>query len=490
MSKRHQIIKHTFIYTLANQITQVIAIVAGILTRNFLGPVQMGMWATLQMALQYSAYSSLGTTQGITREIPYYLGKQNQGKADEIKNLVSSFQVLTAVIAALAIWSCAFIFKNKLPIPIFYGLLGIGLLIVLERINGFLIALLRAYKELKLISKQLVASAIVNLVLVGGLTYFFKLYGFVAAMALSYVFNILYNRYHFDFKLQFLLSRKILEIVYFGFPLMLLSVLETFLKGIDKIMMVKMLGFEALGLYTVALMASNFLSSLPNAVAVIIIPHFEEKYGERDSISDLTRYTEQTASALAKVLPLVIGAAWILMPVFVHFLLPQYTSGIWPAQILILGSFFVALSLPYNVALVTLKKHLWIFPVHAITIGLSALGIYIVIKSGLGIAGVAFIMILSFALNCSLILSLAGIFLYRNFLQGLKNLFRHTFWFTIILSTLIMLEFVRMDYLLFRYGLRLILFLIISVPLISRLTREYDLLKLLKFKTANTNHYG
>jgi len=482
MSKKQQIIKHTVVYALANQLTQFIAIFAGILTRNFLGPIQMGMWTTLQMVQQYSSYTSLGTSQGTAREVPYYVGKRREEKAEEVKNLTVSFQTTTALITSFGICLAALLIKDKLMPMMFFGLFGIAILIVLDRINGFLITLLRAYKQLELVSKQMVLSGIINLGLIALFTYPFKLYGFILAMLFSYLFNIIYNCYHFKFNFRYTLNRQIFSLISFGLPLMMLSFLESILKSIDKIMIVKMLGFEALGLYSVALMASNFLASLPNAIAVIIIPHFQEKFGERDSTIDLKHYVDQTAEALSYFMPLIIGICWIVLPFFVHIFLPKYIEGVQAAQVLILGSFFIALSLPFSIVIVTFKKHLWMFPLFGFTICGAVLGDFIAIKSGFGTLGVAWVTVLTFSLSSSLFFLLAGHFFYK-FREGVLKFIGLNGWFILMLGVLLILgKVVSNENLFVRSGLRLILFLTISSPFIYRLEKKYGLISLLKQK--------
>lgn len=467
---------------MANQITQFIAIIAGILTRNFLGPVQMGMWTTLQLVQQYASYTSLGTSQGTAREVPYYIGKCNEEKADEIKNLTASFQTTTALITCLGVCVTALLIKNKLAPMMFFGLFGIAILIVLERINGFLITLLRAYKQLELVSKQMVLSGIINLAFIAVFAYAFKLYGFILAMLFSYLFNIFYNCYHFKFNFRFTLNRQIVSLISFGLPLMMLSFLESILKSIDKIMIVRMLGFESLGLYSVALMASNFLASLPNAIAVIIIPHFQEKFGERDKVTDLKHYVDQTAEALSYFMPLIIGISWIVLPFFVHVFLPKFIESVHAAQILILGSFFIAISLPFSVVVVTFKKHLWMFPLFGFTICTAVLGDFIAIRAGLGLIGVAWITVLSFGLSSCLFFVLAGHFFY-NFREGILKFIAFNGWFVLMLGILMVLDnYVLNENLFIRASLRLFLFLVVCSPFLYYLEKKYGLIVLLKRK--------
>lgn len=482
MGNKRKIISHVLIYGSATQITQTLAAVGGILTRNFLGPLQMGMWATVQIVLHYASYASLGTTQGIAREVPYYIGKKETQQAESIKNLVVSFQLMTAVGTAILIFLAALILRRHIPQPLFWGLIACGPLIVLERFNGLLISLLRAHKQFSLASKQMVVSAVVNLALIAVLTFLFKIYGFIVAMLLSYLFNIVYNFMNYDFQFKFELSRKIASVISFGFPLMVLAVLDETFKSVDKIMIVKMLGFEALGFYSVALMTVTFLGQLPSTLTVIMIPHFQEKYAERDRMEDVRAYVDKAASALSNFMPLVIGLSWLILPLFVSVLMPKYTEGIWAARLLILSSFFMAMTLPFGIVMVTLKKHYRIFPVVVFSLALSVLLNFIAIRMGLNISGVAGATTICLMINFLLMYFLAGSILYAADGMIRKAMSFLGKFFGLLLILFALTKVVVTNQLAFSVALQIAVFLVLSLPFLLSLNREFGLLEMIKEK--------
>jgi len=166
MSKKQEILGHLRSYSIASQSTHAISLITGVMSRNLLGPLSMGIWATFQIILEYSKYSTLGTTKATAREIPFYLGKNEVQVASDIKDNVASFAMATSVLTSCLLLVVSFWIKDSVDPVIFYGLNMVALIIILQRVNNLMIALLRAYKKFKIESKLMILSALVNLGLI------------------------------------------------------------------------------------------------------------------------------------------------------------------------------------------------------------------------------------------------------------------------------------------------------------------------------------
>ncbi len=387
---KRRIVKDAGFYSIATVVTQLISIVSAILMRRFLGPAQVGVWALVQMVLTYAEYSNLGASNGITREIPFYQGRGDAAKVESLKNTAFYFSVATSFAASACVLGYAFWMRRSLPSDLFWGLVICSGLLLLQRVNGLLISTMRAFKQFELASHQMIWSALVNSVLVAALSYRFQLYGFMAAMALSFLFNIIYIfkgsglsfRYSLDVK-------EISSLLSYGFPLLMLAFFGTLFETIDKIMITKYLGLENLGLYSIALMTATYLYSLPNAVGVVMIPNIHEKFGRTGNKSDLREFLDKSDEVFSGLMPMFIGLAWFVVPAAIEILLPKFVGGIAAMRWLALSVYFLAASQAYSQTLYVFRLHHWffaIFPVSAIpAIGLNL----IFIRAGWGIEGVA-----------------------------------------------------------------------------------------------------
>lgn len=392
MSRRKTIIRQSKTYSLSTFLTQAITLTAAFLTRNFLGPTQMGIWSTLQILVEYSKYTAMGTMAAVPVEIPYWIGKGDSERAEKIKNTAFVSVVISALFFCAAIVLFASATAGRFHREVTFGLYFVAAVVLLQRVNNLLIALLRCYKKFEIESGLMIWSSIVNAGLIAVLAYRFKIYGFILALAFSFIFNIAYlmqkYRYHFRWFFDRQIFRSLLAR---GFPLMLIGVLATGLQNIDRMIIAKMMGFELLGFYSIALMVCAFISNFFNAANAVLIPHFQEKFGESDNPNDLCDFLFNSSLPFALIMPIFIIGAWIVAPYLIGFFLPKFIPGITAMKLLVLSMFFVPLANQYQVFLITIKKHARIFPVLIFLIALAVGLSWFAIRRQSGIEGVALV---------------------------------------------------------------------------------------------------
>jgi len=477
MSKKKEILKQMSIYSSATVLAQVITVCTAILTRYFLGPLQMGVWSILQVVLNYSKYSTLGTTSAASREIPFNHGKGDAERAHEIKNNVFSFTLLTSLFVSVGIFLYAFLRRGQLSEEIFYGLLFLSGLVILQRLNNIFIAFLRAYKEFKLASSQMIFSSMVNAVLVAILTYQFKIYGFMAALCLSLIFNIAYISYFHTFNFVWKIDiKKIKPLVTYGFPLMILGFVHLIVLSIDRIMIAKMIGLEALGLYSIAIMMFNYIAHIPTSIGIVLVPNLNEAYGKRENRRDLAAYLLKSTKGLSVMLPILIGFGWFVMPHLIQFVLPKYVEGILAMKFLILGAFFLALSDPYEQFLITIKKHLTLLKYVVLVCLLAILLNFVAVSEGYGIAGVAIATASAIFFRFVTVFMISSRYLF-SVSEALK-----AFLLIFLKFTMMMFGLVILDRLFSNPALQYGLFVFLYAPAIFKLNREFGLFSLMKEK--------
>lgn len=486
MSKRKEILRQSWMYSMGTQVAQMITLLAAIFSRRFLGPTQTGIWTTLQIIVDYSKYSTLGTMDAVSREIPYSIGKGDKEKAEEIKNLAASFVLSGSIGLASLIAFFAFMTRGRFTQEITYGLYFVAIVIFLQRLNNLQIALLRCYKRFDVETVFMIASATVNAVLVGLLTYFFKIYGFILALILSLIFNILFvrTRYAFNFKWNYDL-KALKPLVSFGLPLMVLGLAITFFRSLDRIMIAKFLGFKMLGWYSIALMVTSYISNFPIAIGIVLLPHFQEKYGEKDSSQDLGNYLTKSAFAVALAMPLLLAFIQLAAPYGVTLFLPKFTPGLMAMKILILNMFFISLVPLYYDALITIKKHMLLFPIILVSIGLTAILDWLAIHQGYGIEGVAVTTGIGFFVYfLALQVAAAQFFHYKKFfnktLGSILILFVYLTAFWGITE-----KWIGDDLFAFKaIVLKSISFILFSIPLLILLNRDFRFIEILKQKLS------
>lgn len=390
MDRKKAILKDASSLSIATILTQLINIVSAILMRRFLGPVQVGVWALVQIVLTYSEYTALGASAAITLEIPLCQGKGETAKAENLKNTVFYFSLFTALATSAAILGYALWMKGSLSADVFWGLVIVSGLVILQRINGIFVALLRAFKQFSLASRQMVISGLVNAALVAILSFQFKLYGFMCAMALSFLFNIVYLFFAGHLRFCYSLDPKaIRSLIAFGLPIVALTFFGSLYETIDKIMIGRYLGLEQLGLYSIGLMTATYLYSIPNAVGVVMIPNIHEKFGRTSDKRDLQSFLDKSDLVFSTIMPCFIGLAWFGVPVAVELFLPKFMGGIPALRWLVLNVFFLAASQAYSQCIYVFRQHKFFFPIFLFSSICAISLIWLFIRAGWGIEGVA-----------------------------------------------------------------------------------------------------
>ncbi len=475
MSRAREVFKQISLYATASYITQFLAVVAGIITRNFLGPYFMGIWATLQLVINYCDYSGLGIDAALSREYPYCIGKGDEEGAARIRDLVTSFGIMTALVTSVAVLFYALINGKTWPRYLFWGIVATPVLLITQRFSNTIVNWLRASKQFKLASYQIVLSGIVNLTLIILLASWLKFAGFLLAMVLSCFFNIAFLLTKSSFHFRFRINREVLRLIGFGLPLLFVGILFDLLRSVDKILVIRYLGFEQMGIYGVATMAAVLISKIPDSIVIVLIPHFHEKFGVREQANDLRNLVDRSALAYNLIMPLIIGAGWIFAePLAVHFL-PKFVTAVPAMKLLLLSTYFFALFYPYSNFLIAVKRHLVLFPVIGSAIFIQFLLTFSVIKSGWGLKGVASVAILCYFLNYLGLFIVTARSLYN------KNEMLEKFLFAvglfILLATFLMAldRFCMIESLTQRTFLEFFLFSMMSLPIFITLEKEFGI---------------
>ncbi len=398
-TRKIAILKDTALYAAANYLSQAIGILNSFLLRSFVGPVGMGVWGVLQVILGYCGYASLGTTRALARDYPFLRGQQKFEEADRLKDNTLTFSILMSVIPALALLGFALVKFPHLEKSFLIGILFLVGFLFIQRYYDFLITLLRSDKEFKVLSKQVVWNAVGGILVTVLFVKAWQIYGLYAGTAVLTVGLILFlhRERPYTFRIQWD-KTTILKELKLGLPLVASAFLYTFLLGLDKLLLAKKIGFYEVGLYSIAMMASNYILSLPMMFSNVLYPNLLELYGEKkEDLSQIVSYLEKPVCVLAVLVPFLCAMAFAAMPFLVGLFLKKFIPGLTCMKIYLVGAFFLLMGQFANNFLVTIDKYLRIIPVLIAAIALNFLFNLVFIGWGWGVEGVAAGTVLSYA---------------------------------------------------------------------------------------------
>ena len=404
-SLKQRVVKDTMLYTIANYAAMVIGMLVAIATKAILGTVGAGYWAVIKVFSSYGEYSDLGTRNAMIREIPRFMGAGKESEAQKMENSAYAFTILASFVSSAVIAAIAFYTKD----PVLQkGLWICAFLVIATQLYNFSLTLLRTFKKIGCLSFIIV----LNMVTVGLFSVAGALWKGILGMAIGVcaaTFVSALSAYFFG-KMRFRVawnSKEILRLIKIGFPMVIISyALVTFLS-LDTLMIGKMIGIQAVGLYTIGLMSVQQIGSLGRFSQIILLPHIQERYGRTGSLENTAHLMIRATRVLAHVVPFLIAAVIFFVPVLVHYFIPKFTGGLPSMKILVMGYYFVAVNELSANAAFTADKQRHLIPFLAGVIGIAAILNFTFIRLGYGIEGVAVATSISYFLSFILIFSFA-----------------------------------------------------------------------------------
>lgn len=480
MSQVEKIVKDSTVYTISTLASQFIGMVTSIAMRRFLVPEMMGIWATLQLVLNYALFAELGVFTAIEVKIPYLRGKNLTAEIHDMRNTALTFAVIISLVIALALFVASFMLINKMPDYVILGIRMVALIIVATFFYNLYIVMLRADKNFFLLSKAIVVNSIAMLSFVSILTYLFKLKGLyfatLFATLASWAFIKFKTKYKLRLSFDLKLARSLSKI---GLPILIAGITYTILLSIDKIMIIKMIGPKELGFYSIAILAMTYAHNFPKLLGTVLLPSMQEEFGKSDSKERVLRYVKQPMIVIAYVFPALLAIVYFGIPILVHYVLPKYIMGVDSMKMLLSGCFFISLVPLTHNFIITINKQIVLVP---ITVGAILCGVginYGMIKLGYGIYGVAL------GTSFTYLLYFAVLFFYvmrycEKFRQSYLSFIRICVPFMYSLAIILLLEYlVRMNSVAQRSIVQAALFYIAYIPMLWYIDNRTKVISLL-----------
>jgi len=482
LSVKDRIFKDASFYSVSAYISVIFGTLKGFFLRAILGPATYGLFSTYQVILSYAQNSHLGLLSAIEREIPYFIGKREIEKVENIKN--TSFTVIHSFLLLLItiIFLLTFILVKKSSIFI-KGFKIVLLIIFFQQVYFYYICLLRSEKKFNILSKTTIIIAIFSAVLSVFLGLKYKLTGVLVSLIISYLAAIVYINIKSSYKIKLKIDRGLLSQLFrIGFVLLIIGLEYMTLINIDKITIIIFLGKTSLGYYSIAFMISSLIMYFPNAIAGVMFPNFLAKYGENDNIQDLKRYMVQPTLIFAFLMPILIGCTYIVIEPLIKLTLNKYIPGIASAKILILGSFFLAVAYMAGHLLVVLKKFNKYMEIQLYVVIITILLNIFFVKLGWGIEGVAYATSIGFFLYATSIIYYA----FKQYSNKIREFLKYIIEIYIPFGYMLILLFITELLSKAANGFNkwittsgiLILFSIFSIPLILRANKKTGIINL------------
>jgi O-antigen/teichoic acid export membrane protein len=475
MTQKQGIIIDTIFYSGASYIAIVIGFLVSIFSKRFLGVSGAGYWALLTVVMTFALYVGLGIKKGLVREVPQLIGAGENKKAKELEDVTFSFLVIASLTGAVIVWLISFFLVTDPFLKT--GMKVIAVLIVATHLYSLVLVILRARKQISILSKVIVLNTLFIAVFALPGAYFFNLNGFatgtLVATGLSFYFAKRWSNTRFSFNLDWAKIWHLAGILF-----------RTFLN-LDKMMIGKMLGIKQLGVYTIGIMAVQQISSLPRFFNIVIFPHIQEKYGATKNVLDIKSMILKPTYLVSRLGPVLLGLIIFLVQPIVLYALPQFKEGLDVVKILVFGYFFMVVNEMSSTLLFTIDKQRMLVPLYgvmvAVCIGLN----YLFITLGWGITGVAVGTSISYFLFFLVVFTFAACHIMK-WISILKFYFEIMAFFVYFLINVLWIDaVVNFSNLVLTSFLKILCFLLISIPVLISVQRRERIFSLV-FEAAKS----
>ena len=376
-------------YSSSSVLAQALALITSFVAARILGPTDFGIWNAATLVLVYGAYFDLGILPAMARDLPFYIGKGDLLRANELKSNALAATIISSIVVSLITIGISFMPGNSPLMAI--GLRGLAIAIFLQRLYAYYSTVLRCYNDFTLLSKLQVVFALLTTVLV---ILFVIQYGFngrVMAAVLSQLIILItvlaVRKWKIIPRIDFRVIGPLLKV---GIPIIISIVVIGLLTTVDRLMVIKYIGETQLGYFSIALLMATVVSLVPGMAIQVLYPRITHRYGElgKDT-SALRNFVLMPPVLLSCLLPFLIGPLYLSLPFIVELLLPTYMQGTTAARIVLLGTFFFNIVGITDYFLVTIGKLKQLVFFGLFVLALNITLDLLIIRMKLGIEGIA-----------------------------------------------------------------------------------------------------
>lgn len=383
----------------------------GIVAAKLLGPQQYGAWNALQLMMDYGMFAPLGTQQGLDQAVPSRLVGGDGPLLDRLKR-AGFFNILALTLffaAGCLVWVRLGSSSRVLDAWGFVGIAGALACILLTNVAYYHLTLLRSHGDIQAVSGwyfwQGLIGAGAGLALIPMFGMWSLLWGWLVGTFVAAAFVRWRGRAIAP--IAPIPSADSLHLLQVGLPMFVYTGSALVMRTLDRLIILRWLGTEDLGYYSLSVMALTFLLYLPDSVAYVVYPRFVREFGEagRDPAA-LRPNVERILVGIALLVSLLCGLAYLLAHEVAAAVLPKFLPGVPALRVLSFGAIGLALANLGSIALMTLGRQQVLVPVALFATALGAVLDVAAVKLGYGITGVAWATLATYTLNGTLLLLL------------------------------------------------------------------------------------
>ena len=333
---------------------------------KLLDPLSFGAWNALQLMMDYGALAPLGTQQGLDQLVPRRLVEGDPHRTSQLKRAaLFNVVVLSLLFAAFGLgW--ASIGSSRMRDMWHLSGLGLALLcVLLVNASNLGTSILRSHGDIGALASWFVIQGLVGsglgLVLMIWLGRWGLLWGWLAGCLLAFLFLAWRGRHELPFWPT--PAVESLDLLQVGLPLYLFSASSIVMRNLDRIVVLRFLGTQALGYYGLSVNVLTLLMAIPDSFTYVSYPILVRRFTEGGNDPESIRSrVERLVRGVSVGLPLAAGLCALGARDLVHAVLPRYDACVEPLRVLAFGATGLSLSAFASIVLMTVGRRIILVP--------------------------------------------------------------------------------------------------------------------------------
>lgn len=366
-------------FTASSILLSVAQLLSGVAIVHYIGPREMGLWASVSLALTYAFFALAGVQNGLSRELPYYLGANNESMARRLAGTTLLYTVGGCLLALFAgAGAVAFLTWKHSDPKLIYAIAAVTLLVMFKFYQNYLFVTFRSKNSFMDLARVQVWQAAL---MVLALPLLFLRYD---GMLLRYVLVAGLGLYlmHRARPMAVVPSWKMDSfslLLKTGIPIFATDYISNCAGTLDKVALLKFGGIEQVGLYALAISAYAAFQVVPQSIAHYVYPRMSHHYGRTNNPRVLWGMAWKTSLiVVGSMIPIALVGCWLL-PASVKFLFPKYVTGTHAAEIALFTAVAYGATMGAN-ALASLKAWSHLFAYQFSYAGLLAVAPFVGVR--------------------------------------------------------------------------------------------------------------
>ncbi len=402
---------------------KIIAIPKTIIVAAILLPKDMGVIGFLGLWKTYSGLINPGILTAGHREIPYFLGRNEEDNALRIQNISITGDLIYCLLPFLVILFSSFFFSNPV---IKIGLVISAFSFVMTHFVGYWRGMNFIRQNFTVVAKGDLIRSVSTVVVISALIYWLRVYAvLIAPVIVSLILGIYYwKKGSIGYRFQIDLS-EVKRLAKVGVILALGTLAFWGYKMVDRTIIAAKLPLRELGLYTYPMMFIMLGWNLFADFGRVLQPILWEYSAKANNAIEAFADTRRIAVYLAVVAGIVIPFSQLCFYLLVKLITRKYVESIPVFCVLSYNFYLASLAIIPGIILPAKIINKEKIPTMLYSIGLSLNIIFdlLVIHLGYGVVGVAWVTIVTQGLVTFLLYCFAAKYIFTEIKESASFLF-------------------------------------------------------------------